>query len=65
MKMAQNIKEKKRISHLFCLYLNNVSSIVGIVYPQKYEEKTIKNNIKNYKITNLVQNKLLPVSDFL
>ena len=42
-----------------------MSSIVGIVYPQKYEEKTIKNNIKNYKITNLVQNKLLPVSDFL
>ena len=65
MKMAQNITEKKRVCHLFCLYLNNVSSIVGIVYPQKYEEKTIKNNIKNYKITNLVQNKLLPLSDFL
>ena len=54
--MAQNITEKKRVCHLFCLYLNNVSSIVGIVFPQKYEEKTIKNNIKNYKITNLVQN---------
>ena len=65
MKMAQNITEIKRVCYLFCLYLNNVSSIVGIVFPQKYEEKTIKNNIKNYKITNLVQNKLLPVSDFL
>ena len=50
MKMAQNITEKKRVCHLFCLYLNNVSSIVGIVYPQKYEEKTIKNNIKIIKL---------------
>ena len=63
--MIQNITETERVCYISCLYLNNVSSIVGIVYPQKYEEKTIKNNIKNYKITNLVQNKLLPVSDFL
>ena len=59
MKMAQNITEKKRVCHLFCLYLNNVFSIVGIVFPQKYEEKTIKNT-KNYKITNLVQNNCFP-----
>ena len=65
MKMAQNITEIKRVCYLFCLYLNNVSSIFGIVFPQKCEEKTIKNNIKNFKITILVQNKLLPVSDFL
>ena len=65
MKMAQNITEIKRVCYLFCLYLNNVSSIFGIVFPQKYEEKTIKNNIKNFKITILVQNKLLPLSDFL
>ena len=65
MKMAQNITEKKRVCHLFCLYLNNVSSIVGIIFSKNMRKKIIKNDIKNYKITNLVQNKLLPVSDFL
>ena len=53
MKMRQNITETERVCYISCLYLNNVFSFVGIVFPQKHDEKTSKNDVKNFKITNL------------
>ena len=49
MTMIQNITETERVCYISCLYLNNVSSIVCIGFPQKNYEKTIKKWYKKLK----------------